>query len=405
VATPSRFAPGPGEPLALFGEAFHVRLHPGAEGMPHSSEGSRAIVYGLTRQQDGRPFAIKLLRRKYRGPHLVASSQDLRPLHDLPGLAAADRLVVLESEPAALRCPDLSYSLLIPWLAGNTWFDLLNEARAGSWKLDRGVAIELCHRFLAIMAGLEARGMAHTDVSPGNVMIDRTTQGIELLDLEDMYLPGAARPIDPSAGSPGYRHVSMTNGANLWHAAGDRYAAAVLAAEILVLAEPKLCRLATEQGFFIGHHGTEVGRLRYGLAESWLHLVAPTFLEDFRRSWHESKLESCPALARLREALVLAKPEIPGFAGWIAWDDTRHVPGPAPAAHLAAPAPRVHSPEVVGPAVGLLIGVAIGISLALAVGGPAWAWLMLSSSLGGLCGLLEGMRLSRKASQASRRTP
>ncbi len=402
MASPSRFAPVAGEQLVLFGETFHVRTHPGAAGMPHSSEGTRAVVYALTSQKDGRLFALKLLRRKYRGPNLVAANDHLRALHDLPGLAAANRRVVLESEPAALLNPDLSYSILIPWLAGSTWFDLLNEARAGAWKLDRGVAIELCQRFLTIVAGLEERGAAHTDISPGNVMIDRSVHEIALLDLEDMYLPGAVRPIDPSTGSPGYRHVSMAPGANLWHAAGDRYAAAVLAAEILILADADLSRLATEQGFFTDHHGTDVGRARYQLAEPWLHLIAPAFLEVFRRSWNEPKLESCPTLAALRDAIALAQSQVPGFAGWTTWDDPRHIPGPAPDARLAAAAGPADSSSGVSPAFGgLLIGLAIGFAFGLLTGEPIWASLLVSSIIGCVCAILAG----RSAPEPSRQGP
>ena len=365
--------------------------------MPHSSEGSRATVYGLSSAKDGKLYALKLLRRRYRGAHLVASNERLRPLHDLPGLAAATRRVVPEAEPAALRCPDLAYSILIPWLAGSTWFDLLNEAKAGTWKLNRGVAIELCHRFLSMMAGLEARGAAHTDISPGNVMIDFRTQEVALLDLEDMYLPGARRPIDPSPGAAGYRHVSMTNGANLWHAAGDRYAAAVLAAEILILAEPHLSRLATEQGFFTDHQGTEVGRHRYALAEPWLHLVAPGFLETFRQSWHESKLEGCPTLVQLRAALELAKPEIPGFVGWTKWDDPHHVPKKGTA---APPPQRAIQPGLGEPAVvGFLIGLAVGVAIGLYTGQSVWSWTLSTSTLGWLGGLIAAVRRRKKASQ------
>jgi hypothetical protein len=408
VATSSnRFTPDPGEPLVLFGETFHVREHPGATGMPHSSEGSRATVYGLVSQKDHTLYAIKLLRRKYRGLDLVAASEKLLPLHDLPGLAAASRRVVSESEPAARRCQDLAYSILIPWLTGSTWFDLLNEARAGTWKLERGVAVALCHRFLVVMAALEGRGAAHTDISPGNVMIDRGAQQIALLDLEDMYLPGAKRPIDPSSGSAGYRHASMTNGASLWHAAGDRYAAAVLAAEILILAEPNLSRLATEQGFFADHYGTEIGRARYALAEPWLHLIAPGFLEIFRRSWYAATLESCPTLAQMGAALTLAQPEIPGFVGWTSWNiSAQHTPSPAPTPAPAACAPRPDKPGLAGPTfLGILLGVLIGIVLALSIGGAMWAWVSMVAGLGGLCGLLRGMRGPRKPPRIASKAP
>lgn len=395
----SRFTPGPGEPLVLFGETFHIRAHPGAAGMPHSSEGSRGTVYGLVSQKDRSLHAIKLLRRKYRGPHIIAANERLLPLHDLPGLAAAARRVVPGSEPAVRQYQDLAYSILIPWLTGNTWFDLLNEARAGAWKLERGVAVALCHRFLVVMAALEGRGAAHTDISPGNVMIDRDTQQIALLDLEDMYLPGAERPIDPSTGSAGYRHASMTNGASLWHAAGDRYAAAVLAAEILILAEPNLSRLATEQGFFADHYGTEIGRARYALAEPWLHLIAPGFLEVFRRSWHAATLESCPTLAQMGAALTLAQPEIPGFVGWTSWNvSSQHTPSPAPTPAPGVGSPRPDKPGLAGPIVlGILLGVLIGIALALSIGGPMWAWVSILAGLGGLCGLLRGRRGPRKS--------
>jgi hypothetical protein len=301
-----RFDPGIGEPLSLFGETFTFQPHPAAPAIRYSAEASRATVYQVASIKSGELFALKVFRQRFRDPGLVEVQKRLERLGSLPGLSAARRRVVLPSEPAASDFPELQFAMLMPWIQGTTWFDLLIAARDRGYHLPLREAIRLCEQFLLIVRELEQRKAAHADISPGNVVVDAARFQIELLDLEELYLPGVQPPVAPILGSTGYRHPSAAASGGAWREEGDRYASAVMAAEILVLANPALARLAADEGYFAEDRDSDLGRDRFARAEPWLHKVAPEFLEVFRQSWTAPSLAECPPLWKLHSALLKA---------------------------------------------------------------------------------------------------
>jgi hypothetical protein len=167
-----------------------------------------------------------------------------------------------------------------------------------------------------------------------------------LVDVEDIYVPGAPAPFEPNSGSKGYRHLKDGEGETLWRAEGDRYAGAVLAAEMIILANLELGRKATDEGYFTDHRGTSIGVARYREAQGWLKTTAPAFAKVFERSWLAESLEECPKFSELRMPIkelansitrestepVTISPLAPprsydtggqgGRVAWEPWDDT-----------------------------------------------------------------------------------
>jgi hypothetical protein len=156
---------------------------------------------------------------------------------------------------------------------------------------------------LTVIEGLERYNIAHTDISPGNVIVDLNTYNVELLDLEDMYIPGAEPPPFLNIGSTGYRHYTGDQGAPCWRPEGDRYAAAVLAAEILILSDRRLANSMTDEGFFTTHCKNHQGALRYNKAKRLLKSIAPDFASVFDRTWRAASLQECPRISELREGV------------------------------------------------------------------------------------------------------
>lgn len=300
---PVRFEPKPDDIVALFGRRYYVQPHPSASYMPYASEGRRAVVYQL-RDAAGGDYALKVFRRKFRNDSLLASANLLNRFARLEGMRAARRQVVPPTDNAARHCRDLQYAVLMEWMRGRTWYDVLVEARHAGRHLAQPAAIHLCERFLKVMSGLEAAGIAHGDIAPGNVMVEVAATDVQLIDLEDIYVPGEAPPEKPNTGSNGYRHRSAAQGAHTWCGEGDRYAAAVLAAEVLVLAEPRLARRATDEGYFAGHCWSQEGAERYDAARGWLEKTAPDFAALFERAWLSDSLAQCPGLAELHAAIL-----------------------------------------------------------------------------------------------------
>jgi hypothetical protein len=307
VGKARRFDPRPGDSVILFGEHFEVQAHPSARTIRYAAEGRRAIVYQVAKTNSrGRELlALKVFFQAYRSPDLETTTRRLWSLGNLQGMRAARRRIVLPSEPAVAEHPDLAYAMLMPWIQGKTWFDLLVAARARGDHLEPQRAVRLCERFLRVLRGLEEKSLAHTDIAPGNVAIVDGS-GIELLDLEDIYTPDSPLPRHGSGGSVGYRHQGSNPGKAVWCKEADRYAGAILAAEMLALADPNLARLATDEGFFGENCRSAQGREKFAKAEACLHKLAPRFLEVFRRSWTAPNLTECPALAELHNSIEVA---------------------------------------------------------------------------------------------------
>ncbi|HSU17514.1 hypothetical protein [Longimicrobium sp.] len=301
---PSQFRPAPQDVIDLFGEPWTVQPHPAvAIKAAYAQEGGRALVYQL-RDTRGRPMALKVFKSRFREPSLAESGSRLAWLQPLEGLTAAKRQVVLPSEAAVRRFPDLEYALMMPWLEGATWQETLVQANQHGATLPFAGAVHLCEAFLRVMAQLEGRGVAHTDIACGNVVVHVDSPAVQLLDLEDMYLPGSPAPGPKRAGSPDYRHRARQS---VFCAEGDRFATALLAAEILLLAEPTFTPLASDTGMF-GSPDDGSADQRYAETRPWLAHAAPEFAEVFARAWSAPSLQECPTVSDLHNAVVpLAK--------------------------------------------------------------------------------------------------
>lgn len=297
------FEPKPNDIVALFGKKYFVQPHPSAAYMPYASEGRRAVVYQL-RDAEGSNYALKVFRKKFRNDSLLASMNLLNRYEHLEGMRAAKRRVVSPTERAAQQCRDLEYAMLMEWIGGKTWFDILVDARLNGTHLSLATAIHLCSCFLNVMRGLEDAAIAHSDISPGNIMVDVDAVGVQILDLEDIYAADLPSPEQRNTGSSGYRHRSADQGETTWRAEGDRYAAAIIAAEMLVLAEPDLARRATDEGYFVGHCQSSDGIQRYDAAQGWLKKVAPAFAELFEQVWLSESLAHCHKIVDLHRSIL-----------------------------------------------------------------------------------------------------
>jgi hypothetical protein len=306
-----RFEPKPNDTLILFGEQYVVQPHPSASHIAYSSEAGRAFVYQL-KGQKGDYFALKVIKPKFRSANLADSPRHLVSIEKFEGLRAANRRVVLPEDPIVKTFPALEYAMLMPWISGSTWFDVLNNAKKHGTYFDSPFAIKLCAQFLRVMAALEQAGYAHSDISPGNLIVGKRRPDVQLIDLEDMYLPGAPAPAEDYTGSPGYRRRSGDQGATTWRREGDRYATAVMAAEMLALTNRKLARMATDTGYFASHCQDEDGAKRFDSAQEFLANTAPGFARLFKQAWFSDSLSDCPKIADLRAALddTPAKPAI-----------------------------------------------------------------------------------------------
>jgi hypothetical protein len=295
------FDPMVGDVVRLFGDEYAVQEHPGALGLAFAAEAGRAIVYQVKDKQ-GRLWALKVFFPEYRSPQLLESHKHLRAVESYEGLMAASRRIVTPGEGDARTIRDLHYAVLMRWVPGRTWFDLMEMVGLGRVNPPihtLPVARQLTSRFLKVMEQLESSGVAHTDISAGNVTVEHGAKDTQLLDLEDMYLPRGPRPVVTTPGTPGYSHPNVKS---TWQPDGDRYATAVLSAELLLTSNEMLARHGSSSGYFTGHRKEGKAQERFTFAEPYLHEVAPGFCKLFVEAWMSDSLASCPRIRQLQEA-------------------------------------------------------------------------------------------------------
>jgi Tol biopolymer transport system component len=304
------FAPKIGEVISIAGIAYSIAEHPAAPSVPYGQEGRQATVYKIVSDIEKR--ALKVFKSRYRVPGLVTVSHRLESFADLPSLQVCHRTVLTPQRHATLlrEHPDLVYAVVMPWIDGPTWMEVLLEK--GTFTLEQ--SLSLARSFVETLSAMEQRSVAHCDLSGPNVLLPSLAEHlasnprspIELVDVEQLYAPGMDRPATVPAGSMGYAHHSAPNG--LWGPDVDRFAGAVLLAEMLGWCDERVRDAAWGESYFDpaemhrdGERYRIMGRV---LTETWGGAVA-RLLE---RAWHSDTLADC---ATFGEWMLTLPDEVP----------------------------------------------------------------------------------------------
>ncbi|MFW5432935.1 hypothetical protein [Paenibacillus apiarius] len=295
------FQPNPGETYIINETEYRVGEHPAAPGLAYAQAGRQGMVYQLFPKHgdvlDAK--ALKVFFPKYRIPAMVYQSEQLEAYSGLQGLKVCKRIVLTPEKNGGIiqAHTDFLYAVLMPWVHGPTWLDIVADQRV----LTRKDSLHLARSLARICSGMEQKGLAHCDLSAPNLLlpffseVKRTSESspIELVDVEQLYSPKMDRPDVLLAGSPGYAaHRTIHSG--LWSAYADRFAGAVILAEMLGWSDPKLVQRAWGESYFDQHEMQTVceryGVMKRSLNESWGSKVAELFV----RAWESHDLSSCP---------------------------------------------------------------------------------------------------------------
>ncbi len=295
------FTPSVPDTIDLPTATYRIARHPLAPGRPLTWEGQTAVVYRLL--GPSAPVALKVFAPAYRFPTLVSRAQQLASLASLPGLRAAQRTVLTPREYSALvqQHPDLRYALLMPWIAGSTWQDVVRKRDP----LTPLQALRYARALATTLTALEEHGAAHGDLSGANVLLaDLTTDGehaIELVDLEGMVLSCDVRPFQRLHGSPGYAHSTVVGGA--WGPDLDRFAGAILLAEMLGWCDGRVCAAAWGESYFAPEEMQSPAERAAVLTEVLQNRWGITVSELWQQAWRAPTLADCPSLSRWLIAL------------------------------------------------------------------------------------------------------
>jgi tetratricopeptide (TPR) repeat protein len=297
------FHPQVDQGLAIDSIVYRFTEHPSAPGMPYGQEGRTAIVYQLALQDDDRRYALKVFKSRYRFPSLVALVDHLAPFASLPGLQVCRRSVLTPQHHTTLlrQYPDLAYAVLMPWVEGPTWMEVMLEKRP----LTSAESLALARSLAEDLVAMEQRGLAHCDLSASNVILPSLAdgEGVALVDVEGMYGPGLEQPREILSGSPGYAHRTASKG--LWGAEADRFAGAVLIAEMLGWCDERVREAAWGEQYFAKEDIQEkTGRCDL-LIEILEELWGQGVTELFGRVWHPKTLVICPKLEEWQAVLCV----------------------------------------------------------------------------------------------------
>ncbi len=291
------FQPQLGEALFIGEIKYSVTEHPLAPGMPYGQEGRRAVVCQLE-DEDKEKYALKVFKARFRVPGMVSVAETLESYASLEGLQACQRTVLTGSRHQELlrEYPDLTYSVLMPWVEGPTWQEMLLEPE----DISQERSLEIARAFSKLLMILEEKRLAHCDLSGANLII-QPGDTPALVDLEEMYGPGFLEPKEIPAGSPGYAHKSAPRG--IWSDETDRFAGAVLLSEMLCWHDPIVREASWGESYFAPKDmQTENQRLDV-LQRSLEKYYGKRILDLFNQAWRSDSLRDCPTFAEWAVAL------------------------------------------------------------------------------------------------------
>jgi len=119
--------------------------HPSAKGMPYGQTGRRATVYQLL-DENQTLHALKVFTLAFRSPQTYSQSKMINKYSNLPGLLACKRWVITPENNYQLitRYSELNYSVLMPWIQGSTWQEIVLCKKILNKSQSKNIAISFC---------------------------------------------------------------------------------------------------------------------------------------------------------------------------------------------------------------------------------------------------------------------
>jgi hypothetical protein len=335
------FNPSPRDHVTIGRLPYTVMPHPAVPSFAFGQEGRKAFVYQLSGGPDQGLYALKKFKEAFRLPELVDICDQLARFARWPGLEVCNRVCLnADRHPDVLNdYPDLLYAVLMPWIGGSTWYDIV----IGETPLTRLEALAYANATAQVLAAIEEAGLAHCDVSAANVIINPNTQRAHLIDVEDLYAPGFSPPASLPAGTDGYAHHTARDG--IWEAEADRFAGAVIIAEMAGWFVPEIRHEAEEEHYFAADE-MQQDSPRYRLMRDTLASITPPLADLFDAAWFSDALADAPRLREWQAAIgeVYQRESVARVAPeWRSLSIPGVDPAPAPASESAAE-PEVEAP-------------------------------------------------------------
>lgn len=284
---------------------FRVMQHPAAPpGVAHMAWGKKAKVYrvmNLEARTD--TYALKVFSKSYQDQQLEQVCLALDNLKRLPGLVVCERRCLSPATSAETLeiHPNLRYAILMPWIQGQSWFDVLSLGREGKSLFSKLQSLQLASNLAKILHQFEENGIAHCDLSAANLILDPGKLQVELIDVEEVFAPGFQKPTYVPLGTRGYQHRTSKEGQ--WHAKADRFAGAILIAEMLGWYDPRVRAESYGESYFDPAEMQTLGCRRFDVLSEAVSSHDPELARLLKRAWESQSLDECPTLTEWHRVL------------------------------------------------------------------------------------------------------
>lgn len=318
----------PMEELKIDGKVFVVQSDPDPDMAyrPYVELGGSGQVVQLLVANANHYHALKVFNNP--GKSLLKNTKILKKnnIHQLPGLFAAERTVINPNEDMhkelIKKHPYLEYSVLMPWIGGYTWFEILGGKNDKSMisNFNKETSFYFGSQLAHVLASLEAKGYAHCDICSNNIILDFKNYVVQLIDIEDMYVPGIEMSKDFIGGQDGYAHPNRPLG-HQWVRESDRFGGGILISEILTWHDPKIREASDAESYYSPSELCDDSK-KYDLMMKVLRQEGSDELANlFDRVWNSKKMDDCPALSEWELQINLlnknvrgAKPALAGLS-------------------------------------------------------------------------------------------
>ena len=259
----------------------------------YAESGKEGTVYKVLKNQA--VYALKVFYPEYRDIRLLENTEKLTRFKDLEGFRVAERNLIEPDEyPDLIRqYPELRYSVLMPWIEGTIWGNLMLDPEPS---LSAESYLQIAMALIRVVNNLEMQGLAHCDLSNNNFIITESITDIQLVDVEGMFAPDMPRPIpDISYGTPGYRTPWIAQH-GLWGPESDRFAIAILCSEILTWHNQEVRENRAGNASFFDEKEIGEESDRYKLITRYLeplNIYLPKLLE---KAWRSNEFAQCPTI-------------------------------------------------------------------------------------------------------------
>lgn len=268
-------------------------------------EGSTAFIYKILDINTNELYALKVFKPTFRHKTIAAVNASLAHYTDIPALQGERRLCITKTTHQELTraYPELEYAILMPWISAPTWAGLLLNSQFSSTYTSQQ-ALSLARAAAGTFQSLENHGLAHADIAGDNLVPILDRLQIQLLDLENVYIPGIVPPEKKSQGTPGYQH-KQPGPHGQWCPEGDRFAGAILLTEMLTWWNPRVraCVAEEVESLFQPYELQTSEAPCLQAVRNTLYTLHPQLLELFDQAWLSRNLADCPLLRSWMEVL------------------------------------------------------------------------------------------------------